>query len=128
MDAIDSGMSELVGLRVQITILEDGTHHPPKLPKGTIVRGVTGPQNLAYQLVHLDHPVNCTRARTQSPWTLADLLIAPSFQGDDMARLKSKREEIPITIVNLLSPLRADDPIVDAKQGVYFARGVAKRA
>lgn len=45
-----------------------------------------------------------------------------------MIRLKSKREEIPISIVNLLSPLGADDPIVGVKQSVYFARGVVKRA
>lgn len=121
-------LSELAGLRVQVTILEDGTPRPPKLPKGTMVRTVTGPQNVAYQLVHLDHQVSCTRARTNDSWTLADLLIAPSFQGDSMVRLKSKREEIPISIVNLLSPLGADDSIVDAKQGVYFARGVVKRS
>jgi hypothetical protein len=43
-----------------------------------------------------------------------------------LIRLKSKREEIPIGIVNLLSPLGADDSIVDVKQGAYFARGVVK--
>jgi hypothetical protein len=75
-------LSELAGLRVQVTILEDGTPHSPKLPKGTIVRTITGPQNVAYQLGHLDHQVSCTHARTNDSWTLADLLIAPSFQGD----------------------------------------------
>jgi hypothetical protein len=128
VDAPDSRLSELDGMRVRVTILEDGTPHPPKLPKGTIVRTVTGPQNMPYQLVHLDHQVICTRARTNEPWTLADLLIGSSFRGDSMLLLKSKREEIPIGIVNLLSPLGAGDAIVDEKQGVYFARGVVKRA
>lgn len=123
-----SHLAKLEGLRVMVTILEDGSPNPPKLPPGTIIRTIAGPQEILYQLVHLDRPVVCIRAGTKSPWTLADLLIAPSFQGENMTRLTSIRAKIPITIVNLLSPLRSDEPAVDEKKGVYFARGIAKRA
>ncbi len=52
---------ELEGLRVQITIDEDGTSSPPGLPPGTVIRSVTGSDGEQYYLVRLDHPVKYAR-------------------------------------------------------------------
>jgi hypothetical protein len=62
----------LVGMRVQISIDEDGTSKPPVLPPGKIVRRLIGGDRDDYNLIRLGSPVKCIRATTGHEWILLD--------------------------------------------------------
>ena len=127
----------LVGMRVQITIEEDGTPTPPSLPPGTIVRRLVGRDRDDYSLVRLDSPVKCIRATNRQEWTLLHLVIVTRFVGESMTRLVTVKgrlvpepfpDGIIIGIMNLFAPHHADDPLIDFSEGEYFAIGLIRRS
>ena len=119
----------VVGLRVQITIDDDGSSNPPVLPPGTIIRSATGRDREIYYLVRLDNPVKSRHVKTGGDWILHDLAIAPNFKGGTLKPiLASKNDYVPIGIVNLFAIPDPDDPLLDFSKGEYFATGKVKRA
>ncbi len=117
----------VTGVRVKISIDEDGTDSPPILPPGTIVGKVIGTDMGTYHLVRLDHSV--TYADGQSVTTLLDLVVAPKFKGGNMERLLEIPYEtfIPIAIAKALSPIAPDDPLLEFSKADYFAVGRISR-
>jgi hypothetical protein len=117
-----------MGIRVRIIIEEDGTQNPPTLPVATILRRMGNPDGGYYFLVRLQDPVRSIRAKTGKEWTLLNLLIWPSFQGDTLDRILGNREsEVPVGISNVLS-VESDSPILDPSRIAYFARGTVTHA
>jgi len=120
----------VVGLRVQVIIDEDGTQKPPFLPPGTVIRRMIGSDRNLYYVVRLDAPVPCERAVTGDSWTLNDLVLAPSFKGDSLARLvhRQLRDPLLVGIANVIRPLAQREEILDFSHIEYFARGRIERA
>ncbi len=118
----------LVGLRVQVTIEEDGSSSPPVLPLGTLVRSLIGQDRERYYLVRLDQPVKCKHVRTGEYWILQNLAIAPNFKGGTLDPIaSSKIKSVTVGIVNMFQFPDADDPVLDFSKGEYFATGLVKR-
>lgn len=115
----------LVGLKVQIVVEEDGTSNPPPLPEGTITKVFRNGNVGSYCVVRLDSPVKTLRAKTQSYWTLLNLLVAPRFKGDNCSMLVTHSKGLSTITVNIghIANLEPDDPIVDLSSVVYFALG-----
>jgi hypothetical protein len=122
-------VKELVGLRIQITIDEDGTPTPPILPPGTVVRGLTGTDGFDYHWIHLDAPVTTLRAKTREEWVLRDLIVTPHFSGVSLEDLDSRvhKRFIHLRLMNPRGPLSEDMLIFDPSTAAYFALGIAKR-
>jgi len=118
----------LQGLKVRITIDEDGTPNPPKLPDGTIVRSLVGKDNQTYHMVRLDHPVISIRVETGMEWTLEDLVITPHFKGVSMETIRSHKDFVHLAIANVLRRVEPDDPILDFSKVAYFALGTIRRS
>ena len=122
--------NKLIGLRVQITIEEDGTPNPPKLPPGTIVRKITGSDNEEYYIVRLDHSVKSTRAKTGEQWNLSELALLPHFSGVSMQRLASHSDAgfdfVHVRLINPLEPPGLGGPNLDVSKAPYFALGTVK--
>lgn len=121
--------NQLIGLRVQIDIEEDGTDRPPTLPPGKITRRLIGTDRADYYLVELDSPVTCLRATTGKEWKLSHLVIATRFAGDPLDRLlkRPRRPMIHVGIANYLGTLSPDDPTLDFSKVEYFGVGTARR-
>ncbi len=119
---------DIIGLKIQFEIEEDGTENPPQLPPGTIVQRLMGPDHSNYYLVKLDQSVKCLRASTGREWMLRELIITPHFEGESLERLASRLTKRPIFvgIANVLEPLHPDDPIFTLSQIEYFALGRVK--
>jgi hypothetical protein len=117
----------ITGVRVKISIDEDGTDSPPILPPGTIVGKVIGTDMEPYHLVRLDHPV--VLARDHSVETLFDLVLGPKFKGGNMERLLEIPYDtfIPVGIAKVLSPIASDDPVLEFSKVDYFAVGRVSR-
>ncbi len=133
--AFDSGLrfmaisnNSLLGLRVQIAIEEDGTPNPPQLPSSTVLRSLTGTDQVTYYVVHLEKPVTCLRAETGQQWVLDDLIIAPSFKGEFLEKIRKSKDSFPLAIANTLFPLEPDDPMLDFSKVSYFALGTIRRS
>ncbi len=126
-----TSLDPLIGLKVQITIEEDGTPNPPHLPIGTIVRKMAGTDNEEYYVVHLDHQVKGIRAKTGREWTLWELAMLPHFSGVSMQRLVSRPDAgFDFVHVRLIRPdvaLTSEDSVLDLSRTVYFALGTVKR-
>jgi hypothetical protein len=122
---------KLVGLRVQITIKEDGTPNPPRLPPGTIVRKMTGTDNEEYYVVHLDSTVRSVRAKTGEEWNLSEIALLPHFAGVSLQRLISSSDSgfdfVHVRLINPIESLRASDYRLDLSKAVYFSLGRVKR-
>jgi hypothetical protein len=119
----------VTGLRVKISIDEDGTSQPLLLPPGTIVGSMLGTDRQTYHLVRLDHPVLSTKNESGETWTLFDIIVAPKFKGSKLERLLEipYGTFIPIGVANVLSPIAPDEPILDFKRVDYFATGRIER-
>lgn len=122
-------MKELAGLRIQITIDEDGTPSPPILPPGTVVRGLAGTDGFEYHWIRLDGPVRTLRAKTSEEWIIRDLIVTPHFSGVSLADLDSRLHKrfIHLRLMNSLVPLSEGMLIFDPSTAAYFALGIAKR-
>jgi len=120
----------LVGLRVEITLEEDGTPSPPVLPLGTIVRGLTGTDREVYHLVVLDHPVRCLRGNTGHEWWLHNLVVGSRHRGSSLEQLVTGEEgtSIVVGIANALVPIEPDDLVLDFSKVEYFGIGLITRA
>jgi len=83
-----------------------------------------------YYIVRLDDPVPCERAATCDLWTLNDLVLAPSFKEDSLARLVHRQLKAPllVSIANVIRPLGQHEQILDFSRISYFARGRIERA
>lgn len=119
-------MGSLIGLRVQLKIMEDGTPNPPKLPLGRIVRSIVGPDGVTYYQVLLDHSVSCIDARTGKEWMLLNLMFIPHILGVSFEELPSapRKSFIHIRIANVLSPIDPNHPAIDFSKLVHFGLGV----
>lgn len=113
---------EAVGLRIQLTLLEDGTAHPPELPAGTVVRRLLGPDRNDYFEVRLDRPVECIRATTGQSWILHHLTIVSRY-GNSLALLRRgpRAEPITVGVANIIEQIPRDDPMLDLEVVEYFA-------
>ncbi len=122
-------MKELAGLRIQITIDEDGTPSPPILPPATVLKGLTGTDGFEYHLVRLDNPVRTLRAETHESWTLHDLIVTPHFSGASLQDIDSRihKRFIHIRLMSPLAPLPPDIMILNPSSLSYFALGTVKR-
>ena len=119
----------IVGMRVQLTIEEDGTDNPPSLPLGTVVRRLIGTDRNDYYAVRLDRSVTCIRATTGRPWTLHELVVVTSDVGTSLEVLKHRgKAAIWVGVMNLLVPIGQEDPMLDFSKGEYFAIGWIRRA
>ncbi len=123
--------NQLIGLRVQITIEEDGTPNPPSLSPGTIVRSIAGTDNEEYYVVHLDRPVRSIRAKTGEEWDLWELALLPHFAGVTMQRLISRPSAgfdfVHVRLVRPLTPLKPSDALLDLSKAAYFGLGTVKK-
>src|SRR6266487_367817 len=118
-------LDPLIGTKIQLVIEEDGTANPPSLPTGTVLKRMGNPEGGYYFLVRLDGPVRSIKAKTGEMWTLVNLLVWPSFQGDSLDRALSGNE-VPVGISNVLQEVGSDLPLIDPSKVVYFARGIVK--
>jgi len=119
----------LRGLKVKISIEEDGTSNPPKLPEGTILRSFVGTDGVTYYLVRLDYSIRSLRAETGKEWDLYDLLIAPHFKGASIESNRSfPRASVHVAIANALQSLEPDNPVLDFSNVAYFGLGTVKRS
>src|SRR5438093_4086039 len=101
---------------------------PPNLPRGTVMRSLTGRDGVTYHLVRLDHPVKCLRAETGRDWVLHNVVIAPHFKGGSLESLRSSPPStVHIAIANELGPTEPDDPLLDFSKVAYFGLGSVKR-
>lgn len=120
----------LIGLRVQIIIIEDGAPNPPILPVGTITK--KGPvytyegRQIVQYIVHLDKPVRYNRPYLTMPggliardWILTDLSIQSRYKGYTIDSL-AEDPAPPFDAVTVM--------ITNHSTGDYFAIGTVRRA
>jgi len=122
----------VIGLRVQITIEEDGSPKPPNLPPGTIVQKIIGSDHEEYHIVRLDHPVKTIRTKTGKEWSLRQIALLPHFAGVSMDRLLSSSDIgfqfVHVRLINPLSEIGPKDTQLDLSKAAYFGLGTVKRA
>ena len=117
------------GLRVRLTIEEDGTTNPPTLPHAIISRKITGTDGLNYYLVRLDQMIRSTRWDTGKEWTLNELAVINHFRDFPVEELLGKTvASVPVRILNVQGTVENDAPVLDLEKAVYFARGMISLA
>ena len=129
--ALMDSKDQLIGLKIQITIDEDGTRNPVSLPPGTIVRKIAGTDSEEYYVVHLDHSVKTVRAKTGEQWDLWELALVPHFAGATMWSLVSPPDTgfdfVHVRLFRPQAPLGSADSVLDLSRGAYFALGTVRR-
>jgi hypothetical protein len=122
----------LIGLRVQLTIEEDGTPSPAGLPPGRIIRALKGTDGDDYYVVDFDSPVRYASARTGEMWVLTDVAISSHMVGIPLDRLLWNLEDdlsgvILVRIARLLAPVEGDNQVLDLSRAEEFALGRAEK-
>ncbi len=123
----------LIGLKVQITIEEDGTSDPLTLPTGKITRALKGTDGDDYYIVELDSSVRCAHVRTGELWVLTSVAITSHMVGIPMDRLLWKLEDdfsgvVPVRIAKPLVPVGRADNVLDLSKVEEFALGKVREA
>jgi len=112
---------------VEIDEEESGPH--PSFPEASLLGIRMAPDGSRYYLFMLERPVVCKRYSTSGEWEVQHILVAPKFQGDDIAGIfDGTRDLVPVGIGNVLNRKVLESSSFEWNDVEYFAVGYIRAA